>query len=244
MQAAVIARLITSTVRRASVASSLSGRPLSVVSVIGFRVSGHDEHIPPESTAPSPRRQPVLTTMYSMSVSLDGFMAGPGDDISWTAPEPEIFRFHIEQTRHLAGIVCGRKLYEAMLVWETAEETMTDEAELEFARLWRPIPKVVFSTTLDSVQGNARLATDDLATEIARLRDQPGDGVVEISGATLAAAAIAEDLIDEYRQFVYPVILGAGTPFFPPRAEPLELELVESRPLSPRVVYLRHRRKR
>ncbi|AVH25124.1 dihydrofolate reductase family protein [Nocardia cyriacigeorgica] len=186
----------------------------------------------------------MLTTMYSMSVSLDGFMAGPGDDISWTAPEPEIFRFHIEQTRNLAGIVCGRKLYEAMLVWETAEETMTDEAELEFARLWRPIPKVVFSTTLDSVQGNARLATDDLATEIARLRDQPGAGVVEISGATLAAAAIAEDLIDEYRQFVYPVILGAGTPFFPPRAEPLELELVESRPLSPRVVYLRHRRKR
>ncbi|MBF6437578.1 dihydrofolate reductase family protein [Nocardia cyriacigeorgica] len=186
----------------------------------------------------------MLPVTYSMSVSLDGFIAGPGDDISWTAPEPEVFRFHIEQTRDLAGIVCGRKLYETMLVWETAEETMTDEAELEFARIWRPIPKVVFSTTLESVQGNARLATDDLATEVGRLRDRPGDGVVEIGGATLAAAAIAEDLIDEYRQFVYPIIVGAGTPYFPPRAEALELELVESRALSPRVAYLRHRRTR
>ncbi|CCF66071.1 dihydrofolate reductase family protein [Nocardia cyriacigeorgica] len=186
----------------------------------------------------------MLPVTYSMSVSLDGFIAGPDDDISWTAPEPEIFRFHIEQTRNLAGLVCGRKLYEAMLVWETAEQTMTDEDELEFARIWRPIPKVVFSKTLDSVQGNARLATDDLATELARLRDQPGDGVVEIGGATLAATAIAEDLIDEYRQFVYPIIVGAGIPFFPPRAKSLELELVESRALSPTVAYLRHRRKR
>lgn len=72
-------------------------------------------------------------------------------------------------------------------MWETAEQTMSDEAELEFARIWRPIPKVVFSRTLDSVMGNARLATDDIATEVARLRDQPGEGVVGIGGAGRAS---------------------------------------------------------
>ena len=129
-------------------------------------------------------------------------------------------------------------------MWETAEQTMSGEAELEFARIWRPIPKVVFSRTLDSVAGNARLATGDIAAEVARLRDQPSEGVVSIGGAGLAAAAIAEDLIDEYRQFVNPVILGGGTPYFTPRAKPLDLRLTESRTFSAGVVYLRYQRTR
>jgi dihydrofolate reductase len=184
----------------------------------------------------------MLPVIYSMSVSLDGFIAGPGDDIGWTAPDAEQFRFHVEQTRDIAAHLCGRGLYEAMLVWETAEQIMTGDAELEFARIWRPIPKVVFSRTLNSVAGTARLATDDIATEVGRLRDQPGAGVVSIGGAGLAAAAIAEDLIDEYRQFVYPVILGDGTPYFPPLAKPLDLRLTESQTLSSGVVYLRYQR--
>jgi dihydrofolate reductase len=184
----------------------------------------------------------MLPVIYSMSVSLDGFIEGPGGDIGWTAPDAEQFRFHVEQTRHIAAHLCGRSLYEAMLVWETAEQTMSGEAELEFARIWRQIPKVVFSRTLSAVEGNARLATDDIATEVARLRDQPGDGVVDIGGAGLAAGAIAEDLIDEYRQFVYPVVVGNGTPYFPPLAKPLDLRLVESRTVNSRVVYLRYQR--
>jgi dihydrofolate reductase len=184
----------------------------------------------------------MLPVIYSMSVSLDGFIAGPGGDISWTAPDVEQMRFHIEQTRHIAAHLCGRGLYQEMLVWETAEQTMSGEAELEFARIWRPIPKVVFSRTLFSVVGNARLATDDIATEVGRLRDQPGEGVVSIGGAGLAADAIAEDLIDEYRQFVNPVILGSGTPYFPPLVNSLDLRLTESRTLSSGVVYLRHQR--
>jgi dihydrofolate reductase len=184
----------------------------------------------------------MLAVIYSMSVSLDGFIAGPGGDIGWTAPDAQQFRFHIEQTRHIAAHLCGRGLYQEMLVWETAEQTMSGEAELEFARIWRPIPKVVFSRTLDSVAGTARLATRDLAAEVARLRDQPGEGVVSIGGAGLAAAAIGEDLIDEYRQFVNPVILGGGTPYFPPLAKPLDLRLTESRTFSAGVVYLRYQR--
>src|SRR5581483_6028676 len=151
---------------------------------------------------------------YSLTVSLDGYMAGPGGDISWTTPDPELFRFHVEQTRGVAAHLCGRGLYEAMLVWETAEQTMTDPDELEFARIWRAIPKVIFSSTLTSVQGNAHLATADVATEIERLRHEPGDGSVSIGGARLASAAIAADLIDDYFLFVQPIILGAGIPYF------------------------------
>src|SRR4051794_38666653 len=186
----------------------------------------------------------MLPVIYSMSVSLDGFIAGPDGDIGWTAPDGELFRFHIEETRGVAAHLCGRGLYQEMLVWETAEQTMSDDAELEFARIWRPIPKVVFSRTLNSVAGNARLATDDIATEIARLRDQPGEGEVGIGGAGIAAAAIAEDLIDEFRQFVNPVILGGGKPYFPPLAKRLDLRLIESRTFSSRVVYLRYTRAR
>jgi dihydrofolate reductase len=184
----------------------------------------------------------MLPVIYSMSVSLDGFIAGPDGDISWGAPDAEQFGFHVEQTRHIAAYVAGRGRYQDMLVWETAEQTMSGEAELEFARIWRAIPKVVFSHTLTSVAGNARLATGDLATEVGRLRDRPGEGVVSIGGAGLAADAIAEDLIDEYRQFVNPVVLGDGTPYFPPLATRLDLRLIESRTLSSRVVYLRYQR--
>ncbi len=186
----------------------------------------------------------MLPVIYSMSVSLDGFIAAPGDDIGWTAPDADLFRFHVEQTRNISAHLCGRGLYQAMLVWETAEQTMSGAAELEFARIWRPIPKVVFSRTLTSVEGNARLATADIATEIDRLRDQPGDGAVSVGGAGLAAAAIAADLIDEYRQFVYPIILGDGTPYFTPLAKPLDLRLVETQTFSSRFVYLRYQRTR
>ncbi|WP_067825304.1 dihydrofolate reductase family protein [Nocardia inohanensis] len=186
----------------------------------------------------------MLPVIYSLSVSLDGYIAGPGDDLGWSVPDEELMRFHIEQTRDIAAHVCGRKLYETMLVWETAEQTMSDEADLEFAKIWRPIPKVVFSRTLESVSGNARLATDDIATEIDRLRGQPGPGVVAIAGAEIAAAAIAEDLIDEYCQFVYPVVLGSGTPYFPPLDRRLELRLVETRQVGAQVVYLRYQRAR
>ena len=183
------------------------------------------------------------TVIYSMSVSLDGFIAGPGGDISWTAPDPEQFEFHVQQTREIGVELMGRGLYEAMLVWETAETTMSGAAELEFARIWKAIPKVVFSTTLQQVEGNARLASDDVAGEVAKLREAPGEGVVSVGGAGLAATLIKLDLIDEYRLFVNPVVVGGGTPYFPPRDTAIGLELLETRTIGSRgVVYLRYRR--
>jgi dihydrofolate reductase len=112
---------------------------------------------------------------------------------------------------------------------------------LEWAAIWKPLPKVVFSTTLPAVQGNARLASDGLAEEIERLRAEPAEGDIAIGGATLAAEAAALGLIDEYRARVYPVLVGGGTPFFPQCERRVDLELVETRTFSSRVVYLRYR---
>jgi dihydrofolate reductase len=181
------------------------------------------------------------TLIFSMSVSLDGYIAGPDGAIDWAAPDEELLRFHNDQTRELTGHLCGRGLYEDMLGWETAEQTRTEPSELEFARIWRAMPKVVFSRSLTTVQGNARLARGEVADEAAELQNQPGAGVVSVGGARLASSFAEKDLIDEYRLFVSPVVLGGGTPYFPPLPKRLDLELIETRTFS-QVVYLRYRR--
>lgn len=178
---------------------------------------------------------------YSMNISLDGYIAGPDGDFNWTAPDAEVFRFWIEEIRQVGVHLLGRRLYETMLYWETADQDPAlDASELEWAALWKPLPKVVFSTTLSAVQGHARLASGGLAEEIGRLRAE-GEGDIAIGGATLAAEAAALGLIDEYRAVVYPVLVGGGTPFFPQRERRVDLELVETRTFSSSVVYLRYR---
>jgi dihydrofolate reductase len=150
-------------------------------------------------------------------------------------------RFHNEQTRELTGHPCERRLYEEMLVWEAVEQTRSEPRELEFARAWKAIPKVVFSTSLTTVKGNARLARSDVADEVAELKNQPGTGFVSVGGAGLAASLAEKDLIDEYRLFINPVVLGGGTPYFPSLPKPLDLELIGTQAFS-QVVYLRYRR--
>ena len=179
---------------------------------------------------------------YSMSVSLDGYIAGPEGDFDWTAPDDEVFRFVTEEIREVGVHLLGRRLYETMLYWETADQDpLLDDSMLEWAAIWKPLPKVVFSTTLSAVEGNARLASGGLAEEIERLRAGPGEGDIAIGGAALAAEAAALGLIDEYRARVCPVLVGGGIPFFPMRERRVGLELVETRTFSSRVVYLRYR---
>jgi dihydrofolate reductase len=178
---------------------------------------------------------------YSMGASLDGYIVGPDGGFDWTAPDDEIFRSHIDEIRGVGVYLLGRRLYEAMLYWETADQDPTlDDSRLEWAALWKALPKVVFSTTLSAVQGNARLASGGLAEEIERSRAEPGEGDIWIGGATLAAEAAAQGLIDEYRLRVHPVLVGGGIPFFPRRERRVDLELVEARTFSSRLVYLRY----
>jgi dihydrofolate reductase len=181
--------------------------------------------------------------IYSMGVSLDGFIAGPGGEIDWSAPDEELHRFHNQQTRELGAHLCGRRLYEEMTYWETADENPSaPEHELEFARIWKALPKIVFSSTLESVEGNARLAEGSVADEVAKLKGQPGKDV-GVGGAGLARRCAELGLIDEYRLFVSPVVLGGGTPFFPALDERIDLELVETRTFGERVVYARYQRR-
>jgi dihydrofolate reductase len=184
----------------------------------------------------------VRKVIYSMGVSLDGFIAGPDGGIDWSAPDEERHRFHNEQTRELGAHFCGRRLYEEMVYWETADQNPSaSEAALEFAHIWQNLPKIVFSKTLEKVEGNARLATDGVAEEVAKLKEQPGKDLA-VGGAGLASTFIKLGLIDEYQLFVSPVILGGGTPYFPALDARIDLELVETQTFGSRVVYVRYRR--
>ena len=182
--------------------------------------------------------------VYSMGVSLDGYIAGPNGG-EWGVPDAELHRFHNEQTRELGLHVLGRRLYEVMSFWETAEEpdlataSELDVAQVEFARIWKQLPKLVFSKTLESVEGRTQLSRADLVQTLRTLTEEEG-APIAVGGAELAATLTAQGLIDEYHLFVYPVVLGAGRPFFAGDTR-VDLELVETRTFGDRVVYLRYR---
>jgi dihydrofolate reductase len=172
--------------------------------------------------------------IYSMSVSVDGFITDRKGAFEWSGPSEEQFRFHIAQVRELAGYLCGRRLYETMLPWETDPSMRDNELGVAFADVWCAIPKVVFSRTLGSVQGNARLAEASVAEEAGAALDAT-DKDVSIGGA---------GLVDELRIFRYPVVVGGGTPFLPPVTEDVRLDLIETRTFGSRVIYERYGRAR
>jgi dihydrofolate reductase len=178
-----------------------------------------------------------------MSVSVDGFIADREGAFAWGAPGEELFRFHLAQVGDLGGYLLGRRLYEAMLVWETDPSMRDNELRAAFADVWCALPKVVFSRTLDSVQGSARLAEASLAEEAAAALGAT-DRDVAIGGAGLAAEAIELGLVDELRLFRHPVVVGGGTPFLPPVTEDVALELIETRTFGSRVIHERYRRAR
>jgi dihydrofolate reductase len=177
--------------------------------------------------------------IYSMGVSVDGFIANREGEFQWGAPDEELFGFHLDRVRQLGCHLCGRRLYETMLVWETDPTLRDTEAHTAFADVWSALPKVVFSRTLDSVQGNARLAEASVADEIAAVRAHT-DRDIEIGGAGLAAQAFRLGLIDELRIFRYPVVVGGGTAFLPPVDEDMSFELIETRQFGADVIYERY----
>jgi dihydrofolate reductase len=184
----------------------------------------------------------MRSVTYSMGVSLDGYIVGPDGGFDWTGPDEEVFRFVTDEIRQVGVYLLGRRLYETMLYWETADQDPSlDGSMLEWAAIWKALPKVVFSTTLSAVVGEARLASGGVAEEIGRLRAEPGEGDIAIGGATLAAEAAALGLIDEYRARVYPVLVGGGIAFFPQHERRVDLELVATRSFTSGVVYLHYR---
>lgn len=178
----------------------------------------------------------------SMGVSLDGYIVGPDGGFEWSAPDEEVFRLATDEVRQVGVHLLGRRLYETMLYWDTADQDPElSDLEREFTALWTALPKVVFSRTLRGVEGSNRLATRSLAEEVETWRAAPGEGDIAIGGATLAAEAADLGLIDEYGLRVHPVLVGGGTPFFPRAERIADLELISSRALTAGVVYLRYR---
>ena len=181
--------------------------------------------------------------IYAMGVSADGYIEGPRGEGDWAAPDAELHHFHNEQARELAVHLLGRRLYEVMTYWEAPEasDPAQPEHESEFAHIWRDLPKVVFTSTLESVEGNARIAERDPVEELEALKAE-ADGDLAVGGAELAATFITHGLVDEYRLFVSPVVLGGGKSFFAPTEARIDLDLVETRTFGSRVVYMRYRR--
>jgi len=178
--------------------------------------------------------------IYSMTMSLDGYIAGPGGNIDWSAPDEELHRFHNDQVRELGVHLLGRRLYETMVYWETADQVPSaSEVTVDFARIWQALPKVVFSKTLDRVEGNTRLASAGVVEEVARLKEEPG-GDLAVGGAGVASELIERNLIDDYHVFICPILLGGGTPFFPAMERRIELELLETRTFAGGVEYLHY----
>jgi dihydrofolate reductase len=177
--------------------------------------------------------------IYSMGVSADGYIVGPDGKFDWATPDEELHRFHNEQARATGMQLYGRRLYETMRVWET----IGDEAEpamAEFARIWKATPKLVFSNTLDRVEGpKTALADEDPVTTVKRLKEEPGEPLA-VGGAGLAETLVRAGLVDEYGLFVNPIIVGGGTPFFPKLEQPIPLRLVETRTFGSRVVHMRY----
>ncbi len=183
--------------------------------------------------------------IYSMNVTLDGYVAAPGDDIGWGVPGPELHRWFNDRAREIGLSLYGRKLWELMSAhWPTADQQPdATPVEVEFAHIWQKTPKVVFSATLDEVNGNARLVNDDAVAEIARLKAE-GGAPMEIGGAGLAGAAMRAGLIDEYQVVTHPVLIGGGTPFFSALDTWVQLRLVETRAFPDGVTLARYETRR
>lgn len=179
--------------------------------------------------------------IYGMNVTLDGYIAAPGDSIGWSEPNDELFGWWLKQEQAIGLLLYGRKLWESMSsYWPTGDQQPdATPAQIEFARNWRDTPKVVFSSTLESVDWNARLHSGDAVAEITRLKSGSGDPM-RVGGAMLAAAAIRAGLVDEYTVVTHPVIVGGGTPFFPAQERWVDLRLLETRTFSNGVALARY----
>ena len=183
--------------------------------------------------------------IFMMSVSLDGYFEGPDRELDWQLVDDELHRHFNEELATMGGFLDGRVTYELMAgFWPTADQDPSSSAPMrEFARIWRDMPKVVFSRTLDHADWNTTVARSVEPEEIRALAAEPG-GDLMIGGADLAAAFMAYDLVDEYRFYLHPVLIGRGRPLFRPSDLSLDLRLAETRSFGNGVVLLRYQRGR
>lgn len=183
--------------------------------------------------------------IYSFTVSVDGYIADAQGNIDWSEPSDELHQYWNDFERQTALAFYGRRLYDLMSAyWPTADRA-ADATPLivDFANIWRAMPKVVFSTTLESVDWNSRLERGDPVRVVTKLKAET-EGNMEVAGATLAAPIVQAGLVDEYRIVIAPTAVGGGTPFLPALPSRISLRLVESRTFPGGTVLLRYETKR
>jgi dihydrofolate reductase len=178
-----------------------------------------------------------------MSVSLDGFMEGPDRQLDWHLVDDELHSHFNEQLSAMGAFLDGRVTYELMAgYWPTADTDPSITGPVaEFARIWRDMPKIVYSTTLERADWNTTIIRDVVAEQVMELKAQPGGDLV-LGGADVAATFMAHDLIDEYWLYVHPVVIGGGKPLFQESATRISLCLTQTRTFGNGVVLLRYQR--
>ncbi len=181
--------------------------------------------------------------IWMMSVSLDGFMEGPDRELDWHMVDDELHRHFNEELGAMGAFLDGRVTYELMAgFWPMADTDPSSTAPVvEFARIWRDMPKIVYSRTLERADWNTTVVRDVVPEEVMELKAQPGGDLV-LGGADLGAAFLRHDLINEYRLYVHPVIIGRGKPMFRPSDARIALRLAETRTFGNGVVLLRYER--
>jgi dihydrofolate reductase len=178
-----------------------------------------------------------------MSVSIDGFFEGPGGELDWHLIDDEIHTHFNEQLGAMSAFLEGRITYELMEgYWPTADvDPSASRPVAEFARIWRGMPKIVYSRTLETAGSNSTVVREVVPEDVLALKAQPGGDMV-VGGANLAASFMGHDLVDEYRLYVHPVVLGRGRPLFPGSSAPIAVRLAETRAFGNGVVLLRYLR--
>jgi len=178
-----------------------------------------------------------------MSVSVDGFIQGPNRELDWHMVDDELHSHFNEVLSAMGAFLSGRVTHELMAgFWPTADTDPSSTGPMvEFAGIWRDMPKIVFSRTLERADWNTTVVRDLVAEEIQELKAQPG-GDLALGGADLAAAFMRHDLIDEYRIYVHPIVIGQGKPLFQPSDARINLRLAETRTFGNGVVLLRYQR--
>ena len=178
-----------------------------------------------------------------MSVSVDGFFEGPNRELDWHLVDDELHSHFNEQLAAMGAFLDGRVTYELMAgFWPTADSDPSSTGPMvEFARIWRDMPKIVYSRTLERADWNTTVVRDVVPEQVMELKAKPGGDLV-LSGADLAAAFMRHDLIDEYQLYVHPVLIGRGKPLFPRSESRISLQLAETRAFGNGVVLLRYQR--
>lgn len=178
---------------------------------------------------------------YGFNVSVDGYIADAQGNIDWSDPDEELHQYWNDLERETALSIYGRRLYDLMSAyWPTADKAPDATAvTVDYAHIWRDMPKVVFSRTLESVDRNSRLERGNPVEVVSKLKAET-DGRLEVAGATLAAPIVQAGLVDEYRIVFAPTAIGGGTPFFPTLPSRISLRLLENRTFPGGAVLLRY----